>query len=144
MAGLIFFWNQPGGATPPPTSTTDTHDGGYSREEYDALRRRIREADKARKLSRKAREKARQKLAEELDRSYRRVVLNEPEIAQEVIAAIEPQAVIIEEAAPQIDWRKLTDILDTAGTVLAILERQRRVDAWMAADEDDVEILLLS
>lgn len=138
MAGLIFFWNQPGGVTP-PVDTTDHHDGGYSQEEYDALRRRIREAENA---SRKQREKARQRLTDELDRAYRRVVLNEPEVALEVVAAIQPTIEPIE-VPPQIDWRSFANILDTASQVLAILERDRAIAAWNAADEADIEILLL-
>lgn len=131
------------GTVPVVAPITDTHDGGYSREEYDALRKRIREAEKAREKSEQAKKRAKQKLLDELERSYRRIVLGEPELAEEVLAATiaaEPQAIIYTEAAPQIDWRKFTDLLDTAGQILAILERER---VAMAADEADIEILLL-
>lgn len=135
-----------GSGTTPPVDTTDHHDGGYSQEEYDQLRRRIREAEKA---SRKEREKARQRLSEELDRAYRKVVLNEPEVALEVADAVVPVALAEAEPdqLPNIDWRAFSDILDTAGQVLAILGRDRQRDmaiaAWNAAEEDDIQILLL-
>lgn len=140
-------WNNSWGSVATATTpTTDTHDGGWSREEYGALRKRIREGEKAREQSEQAKKRAKQKLVDELERAYRKVVLNEPEIAAEVLKAAiaaEPQSITEADQIPQIDFRKFKDILDTAGQILAILERERAVAAWFAEDEADVEILLL-
>lgn len=121
--------------------TTDTHDGG-SYEDYDSLRRRIREAEKARELSAKKRREAEQRLADDLEAAYRRLIIAEPAVAQE-IAAVVVEPFIVTETLPEIDWRALGNVLQNAKAILDILE-QRRAAEWMARDEEDIEILLLA
>lgn len=128
------------GATPTPP-TTDTHDGGHY-EDYDALRRRIREAERAQECSERAKRTAERKLAHELEAAYRRIVLNEPEIAREIAAAI-VEPMVIADVLPDINWRGIGNILDKAAMVLDRIERAKAAE-WAARDEEDVMILLLA
>lgn len=129
--------------------TTDTHDGGYpwEWETADEIRKRIRQVEKAQEQSRRKRKEADKKLADELDRAYRRIVLNEPEIAAEVAEAVtmaSPKAIkgtIGEDRLPTIDWRGLSNLLAASDAMLAALERDRQI---AMREEDDIEILLLA
>src|SRR5690349_16602375 len=125
------------------TDTTDHHDGGrYSEEERDRIRRRIREYEKARERSEKERRASQKRLHNALQAAYRRVLGEEPAVAQE-IAALAP-ALPGEAPLPGLDLQRMSDLLDAAYQVLDILERDRRLAEWTAADEADIEILLLS
>ena len=138
MAGLIFLWNQPGSAQP---SATDTHDGGYY-EDYDTLRRRIREAEKARERNERTRRAAERRLADELEAAYQRISATEPEIAREIAATI-VEPMVLADVLPDINWLAVGDLLTTAAMVLDRIERAKAAE-WAARDEEDIEILLLA
>lgn len=125
-------------------TTTDTHDGGYEWESGDEIRRRVKRVEEASELSAKQRRQAEKRLTDELDRAYRKVVLNEPEIAAEVAAAVSLMPVEIIDLPPTLDWRGMTDLIGAAQSIIAILERDRMAELAMLADEEDVELLLMA
>lgn len=122
----------------------DHHDGGYEWESGDEIRRRIKRAEEAQELSARKRRQAEKRLTDELDRAYRKVVLNEPEIAAEVAAAVSLMPVEIIDLPPTLDWRGMTDLIGAAQSIIAILERDRMAELAMLADEEDVELLLMA
>lgn len=138
MAGLIFLWNQPTATPAPPT---DTHDGG-NYEDYDTLRRRIREAEKARERNERTRRAAERRLVDELEAAYQRISATEPEIARDIAATI-VEPMVLADVLPDINWLAVGDLLTTAAMVLDRIERAKAAE-WAARDEEDIEILLLA
>lgn len=132
-------WGSTAGAT-----EVDHHDGGYEWESGDEIRRRVKRVEEASELSAKQRRQAEKRLTDELDRAYRKVVLNEPEIAAEVAAAVSLMPVEIIDLPPTLDWRGMTDLIGAAQSIIAILERDRMAEQAMLADEEDVELLLMA
>lgn len=135
------YWG-PTGTVPIIVVTGDTHDGGYlSPEELDELRRRARQAEDSRQTSEQERRRVEHRLTEALDQAYRKVVLNEPELAEAIAAETMPSAFSLERHLG-MDWGDLAGQLQAVQRLLAEMEA-RAARAALMADEDDVEMLLL-
>lgn len=132
-------WGSSWGSIAP--TTTDTHDGGgYSRRELDELRRRAKRLEQAQNKSAKRRQEEERKLAEVLEKAFRRVVEGLPDPIMGIPALVAEAGLPVVPTdgymPPQPDWLALTQDIAAVQRLIATLE-------MMAADEDDIEMLLL-
>lgn len=123
---------------------TDRADGVY---DPDILRRHARATERARKKSAEERKKAERRLADELDRSWRRIIDGEPDIVEAVRAAV-PLPEGVPDWNAGIEWGRVSDVLGVATAILDALERQRleaeRLRLARIQEEDDLTILVLA
>lgn len=122
----------------------DQADGFY---DHEVLRRHARATEKARKKSSEERKKAERRLADELDRSWRRIIDGEPDLIEAVRAAV-PLPEGIADWGAGIEWGRVADVLGTATAILDAMERQRleaeRLRLARIQEEDDLTILVLA
>lgn len=133
------------GAVVTPTTPTDHAGDGATADEIRRLERAARDFRKAREASFRERGRREARLASLVEKTYRRVILNEPEAAAEIAASpvlLSPEAL---KAAVVGDLA----MLDAVAVRLAEWLRQQQRLAEYAqiaaelADEDDIETLLL-
>lgn len=134
----------------------ETVTGGWlpTREDYERIERHHRELREARNLGRRKKQKLENALAQTLRKAYLRSTGQEPETPQQVIAnapvrAAAPQPQKTAPAIspqPAIDWRALSRDVNLIRSMLNGMEMRfaemREMEA--AADEDDIEVLLLT
>lgn len=125
----------------------DTHDGGGTdyvrREDIDRVRRRVRRMEEARTESIKQQREAGRQLVDALAAAYRRAVGEEPEIAEEMAAALAPAVSTTALRAPRsVDWRPVLANIDAVEAFLVVLDRDIR--SRRAAEDEDIAILMLA
>lgn len=137
-------WGQ-GGV--PPLPSRQRRPGGYI--DIAALRRSIERTRKAEQKSAEERRKAEERLNRTIESVYRNVVLGEPEaaavgeaIAAAVIQPADNEAPILLE--PGINFAALRFDLGLLQASLDGLAHRARIEAALAAEEDDIEVLLLA
>ena len=140
-------------------TTTDTAGDVATADEIRRLEAAYRKVAEAREKSQKERRQAERRLTETITKAYRRLVEHQPDVAEEIAAAVAPEAPVtlgkpVSVAALRAAMVGHTE--DVAGEMIARLRQWQdgviatqelerlRVEAEIAADENDVEMLLLA
>lgn len=126
-------------------SDTDTHDGGYggaTRREIEAIRRRMRELDRAREEDKKA---AEQRLEAAIARAFREIG-GEPEEAAAIVAAVMPE--MVPETRPISEFRASgpprIDFGGIASDLAAVERLVREMERRFIEEEEDIAVLVLA
>lgn len=145
------YWRQAGITLPPPAAPVHRPGGWWPHQEVIRFRHSVEQAERSRHQSEAKRRKADERLSAALEKIYRSVVLHEPELAETIASAALPANTPrpTEYAPNGPDWKAARLDVSEMQRLLGELEAYRQrtftdsLAAWEAADEDDVETILL-